>query len=243
MRHRSASRTLLWLLLPFALAASACEVFPNPVYPTSFDTSVEVVAKGTGTEYSIQELFPDDDGNQWLYFGSDDYSSRWMTWRTSETVELNGRQIPTWKQSAEHQTVDGWIEVTDKAVLDFGNVHRLYPCSIPRLHAPVSVGKAWRTDCLDDGYMTADAIALAVERVRTDVGWVDALRVEYTIQNSYAPVNGGKNVIEGMGPTEKETWWFSPGIGVVMKASGYNAVRILRYGFVKGRSVEGDLTE
>lgn len=230
-------------LLLLALAGPGCEFLANPSFPTSFDTSIEVVANGAGTEYSIDELFPDDDGNRWLYFLPEGSNSRWMTWRTQETVELNGRKVPVWKQAGDHETIEGWMEVTDQAVLDFGTVKHLYPCSIPRLHAPVSIGKAWRTDCLEDGFMAAEAVVLAMERVRTDVGWVDALRVEYTIQNRTPSVKGGKNSIEGGTASGTQTWWFSPGIGVVKRSGGSGVPRVLRHGLVKGKSAAGDMLE
>jgi len=230
-----------WWLLAFAVALAACAVVDsNPVLPTSFDSTIEVINEGSGQEYG-PELFPAGEGDRWLYLENGDETRPWMTWPTTDSIEINGQETAVWKWSGEPgMTADAWFRVTDGAVYDFGNVFGLYPCSVPRLEFPVRVAKSWATDCSDDGRMSAVATVQAVERVRTDVGWFDAVRVDYDVQ-SVGRTGSTSPLDWWLKPgNHHETWWFAPGVGVVQRELSQGHIWVLRYGKVGGEDVAGD---
>jgi len=227
---RNAFRTAALAAIALATAGAGCgEFLENPVLPTSFGSSIHVLDEGSGQEWG-QELFPVGEGDRWLYLDEGDEDRPWMTWQSADTVEINGRPIPIWKMAGESFTLDAWTEVTDDAVRDFGSVFALYACGVPRLHFPLRPGKRWETDCSDAGH-TWTAAVKGLERLRTDVGWFDAVRVEYG------------DLINGAGEPFTHTWWFVPGVGVVQREYEPGRFRLLRYASVAGRDVAGDLAE
>ncbi len=236
MRH--SLPIMLLVLLP---GLAACEAFSDPSFPTAFDTSIEVVSEGAGQEFG-PELFPAGDGDRWLYMENGDEETAWITWPTGKTTEVNAEQVPIWMQRGNYGTNEAWTLVTKDAVQDYGNVFRLNPCTIPRLHFPVRIGKVWRTDCTSDGYLNSEATVLTVERVRTDVGWFSAVRINYVIHRA----SGSGSTLDWwlQGPPEaNETWWFAPGIGVVKREYAQGHFHVLRHARVGGKDAAGDWKE
>jgi hypothetical protein len=211
----------------FAVVLAGCDLLADPVFPVRFEASVEVLESGSGQEWGA-EIFPAAAGDHWMFCDADGRCE--LTWPTEETTTINGRDTAIWFVAGAVATIEGWIRVTDEAVYDFGGPSAFSACSIPRLHFPVVTGKRWRIDCGVNGNLVAEVTVEGLERVRTDVGWFDAVRVRYSVQRPQMP----------QGDAGEHLWWFAPGVGVVKKQSQSFKPLVLRYGFVGGQPRTGD---
>jgi hypothetical protein len=192
-------RTLLTILSVAALfLVSGCMDIVNDPLPTHYDDSITVLSNGEGEKFG-EELFPWKTGDQWLYYSQDDYL---YIRPTDETISTNGRASTLTQFVEAGFTFEHYIRVDSGAVRDYGSQFKWWPCSMPRLHFPIRVGKKWK---VGDPYgdMRAEATVESVEVVDTPMGAFNAVKVHYYVRNAADE--------EAM----HQWMWFVPGIGMV----------------------------
>ncbi len=181
-----------------ALLLLGCADLVNDALPTTYDSSISVVSEGEGEEFG-PELFPWSVGDSWLYYSQDTIL---YIVPTEKQISTNGMLSTLTEFASLDMVIEHYVRVDDEAVRDFGSQFKWWPCSLPRLHFPVRVGKKWK---VGDPYgdMRAEGTVESIEVVDTAMGAYRAVKVHYYTRNAADE--------EGM----HQWMWFAPGIGLV----------------------------
>jgi len=176
---------------------------------TSYSTEIHVVDNGEGEEFG-QELFPWDVDNYWQYFSAETFIIHQVT---DKKETINRRTADIYQRLGNGPVAEAYMRVDGEAVWDYGTQFRIWPCSIPRLHFPVRVGKKWKIGDADAD-LRVQATVEGIEEVATAMGVYRSVRVHYVLSNA-----ADENV-------RHQRMWFAPGIGIIRWQIGFDTAAV-----------------